>query len=240
MKVENEMKKNVLIFPANANALEIYHSLKYNVHFDVYGASAVIDHSSFVIPSDRLYVSKQLYITDDTFFDVFNEIIEKWNIEYIIPSHDTIAFFLMKNQEKIPAVVVCSPAKTAEIAEDKKLTYEYLKNEEYYPKVYSPNDSIQYPVFLKPYVAAGGKGTVKVHNVDELKRELQKRDDLLICEYLPGEEYTIDCFTNREGELLFAGARTRERITNGITFRSERIELTEEISSIAQDLNSKF
>lgn len=233
-------KKNVLIFPANVNSVEIYNSLKYNLHFDVYGACAIEDHSKFHFPKDKFIVSKKFYITDVNFFETLEKIIKKWNIDFIIPSHDTIALFLMKNQKRIPAIVVCSPEKTAEVAENKKLTYEALKHEKYYPKVYDSIAEVEYPSFLKPYVAAGSKGTVKVNNEEELKIALQKRDDLLICEYLPGDEYTVDCFTNRERELLFVGARTRERITNGITFHSERIQLSKEIYDIAVDLNNKF
>ena len=233
-------KKNVLIFPANVNSVEIYNSLKYNLHFDVYGACAIEDHSKFHFPKDKFIVSKKFYITDVDFFETLEKIIKKWNIDFIIPSHDTIALFLIKNQKRIPAIVVCSPEKTARVAENKKLMYEALKNEKYYPKVYDSITEVEYPSFLKPYVAAGSKGTVKVNNEEELKNALQKRDDLLICEYLPGEEYTVDCFTNRERKLLFVGARTRERITNGITFHSERIQLSKEIYDIAIDLNNKF
>ena len=232
-------KKNILIFPSNA--VEIYQSLKYSIHFDAYGASGIHDHSKFIFPENKLIVSKHLYITDEKFFETFNGIINKWHIDFIIPSHDTIALFLMRNQDKINAKVICSPLKTTEIAENKQLTYEALKDTEYYSKVYSLNDEdIKYPVFLKPFVAAGAKGTVKVNNVEELKQNFEKRKDFLICEYLPGEEYTIDCFTDKTGKLLFAGARSRERITNGVTFLSRRIEMTPEMNFIANDLNSRF
>ena len=39
----------------------------------------------------------------------------------------------------------------------------------------------------------------------------------IVCEYLPGEEYTVDCFSDREHGLLFAGARVRRRTRNGIS-----------------------
>ena len=232
-------KKNVLIFPANSP--DVYRSLKDNLHFDVYGAIGREDHSKFIFPADKYVATEKLFITDPLFIDNLNELLSEWNIDFIMPTHDTIAYYLVENQAKINATVICSPLETAKIAENKYLMYELLGNEEYYPVVYE-NDSedIVYPVFLKPYVAAGAKGTVKVNNRDELKRALTNNKDLLICEYLPGEECTVDCFTNSKGELMFAGPRSRNRITNGITYQSERLPLTDEIYNIAKDLNSKL
>ena len=63
---------------------------------------------------------------------------------------------------------------------------------------------------------------------------------MIICENLPGNEYTVDCFTDRKGNLLFVGPRTRERITMGISFKSNSVILNEEIQHIAAQLNNKF
>src|SRR5690606_31817725 len=35
--------------------------------------------------------------------------------------------------------------------------------------------------------------------------------------YLSGKEFTVDCFTNKNGVLLFVGARERNRVQNGIS-----------------------
>lgn len=50
---------------------------------------------------------------------------------------------------------------------------------------------------------------------------LKKDPTLLILDYLPGKEYTIDCFTDRHGVLRFVGPhRERARILNGISVNS--------------------
>ena len=235
------MKKNVLIFPAGSeSAMDIYWSIKYNLHFEVYGASGRQDHASYVIPPEKLIITEKLFINNENFFVAFNEILYNWKIDFIIPTHDTIAHFLMKNAQKINAKIVCSPVETTEIAENKKLMYQLIKGTDYCPIVYEENKKdIVYPVFLKPCIAAGGKGTIKITSDEELLSALEKNRELLICEYLPGEECTVDCFTDKNGQLLFVGPRTRERITNGITYQSKRISVTEEIQRIAEDLNSK-
>ena len=234
-------KVNVLIFPAGSeNAINIYDSLKYNLHFNVFGASGQVDHAEFVYPKDKLFLG-DLYITKKNFIDEFNRVIEKFNIDYIIPTHDTIALFLTEHHSIINAKLICSPFETSKIAENKELTYDALKDCEFYPRVYlNSNEVIKYPVFLKPYVGAGAKGTHIANNKEELYQILKNSSNLLISEYLPGKEYTIDCFTDKNGELLFAGPRTRERITMGITFHSVRSEYNSELKNIANELNNRF
>ena len=234
-------KRNVLIFPMGAvSSCDIYQSLKYDPCFEIFGISMREDHAQFYIPEERLRVSPHYMIKHEKFWESFLQILQEWNIHYIIPTHDTVARYLMEHQDKIPATVICSPLETAKIAEDKLLTYNLLKDCWYYPRVYAPNGNIEFPVFLKPFVAAGGKGCVKVNDREELEKALEQNPDLLICEYLPGEEYTIDCFTNSKRELLFAGARSRGRITEGITFSSNRVPMTPELRKIAEDLNERI
>jgi hypothetical protein len=64
--------------------------------------------------------------------------------------------------------------------------------------------------------------------------------DLLICEWLPGEEFTVDCFTDRRGRLLFVGPRSRDRVRMGISFAARTAPLTDEISTIAHRINERL
>lgn len=238
-------KTNVLIFPCGSQSgLDIYNALKFNVHFNIFGVSGQKDHSSFIFQNDRIDVSTKYYITNDSFLNYLNDIIMHWNIEYIIPTHDIIARFLQEKAKEINATIVCSPLETTRVAENKLLMYEKLKDEYYFPKVYDVNSNcIEFPVFLKPNISAGGKGTRAVFDKNELETVKNSMDTIngyLAYEFLPGKEYTVDCFTDRKGKLLFVGPRTRERVTNGITYHSTRVKLTEEIRKIADSLNEHF
>jgi hypothetical protein len=46
----------------------------------------------------------------------------------------------------------------------------------------------------------------------------------LILEYLPGDEYTVDCFSDRERGLLFCAGRQRIRTKAGISMDSRPVE----------------
>lgn len=71
----------------------------------------------------------------------------------------------------------------------------------------------------------GAKGAKRVDNKDELMLAVKKDTSLMICEYLPGEEFTVDCFTDRRGRILYLNLRTRVRIKSGISVRSKNVQL---------------
>jgi anti-anti-sigma regulatory factor len=67
----------------------------------------------------------------------------------------------------------------------------------------------------------------------------KKDDSLLIVEYLPGEEYTIDCFTDKNGEIMYSQARIRSRTLNGISVNSKPYN-DEAINLIAKKINNSL
>ena len=234
-------KVNILIFPAGAeNRMDIYDSLRHERNFDVYGASAKVDHGKTIYPSDHYYIGP-LNISDPTFLEQFNDLIHRFHIHFVIPTHDTVAVYLTRMAESIDAGILCSPYETARIAENKGLTAKALQGATYGPRVYDLGEDIdRYPVFLKPLIGAGSRDTFLARSREELLSILERKPTLLISEYLPGREYTVSCFTSREGKILFAGASTRDRILNGRAYHIQRAEKREEFQHIAEDLNRRF
>lgn len=231
-------KVNVLVFPAGSEiGLEIYNSLKYNLHITLFGASGKPDHAKYIYKEGR-YVETDLYISNPDFIEKFNAVLTQFNIDFIFPTHDSIVLFLAKHQDKIKAKVITSSYETTLIAREKKLTYDLFKAFDFCPEIYiAPFENISFPVFLKPNIGQGGKGTFLVDNKEELLLKINNDPDLLACEYLPGDELSVDCFSNRKGELLFVGPRIRERIQMGISFQTSVVSLTPEIKLIAEKLN---
>lgn len=228
-------KVNVLIYPSGGeNAINIFNALKYNIHFQLFGASMNNNYSSLLYDKNHYYEG-DLSIKNPNFLIEFNSVLKKFKIQYILCTHDEVIAFLMKNQNKINATICTSPLDTTLTAENKYLTYEKFKDKDYSVKVYNIDEKIEYPAFLKPYIGAGGKNTTKVSNQNELLEKY--KDNMLICEYLPGDEFTVDCFTDRKGNLIFSKARTRENIVNGIPYKSQKVVNDTEFVKIAEDIN---
>lgn len=231
-------KHRVLIFPAGSEiGLEIYNSLKYSHHVEVFGASGKSDHASFVYEEDH-YVEDALYVDQPDFVERFNRLLRTLKIEFVYPTHDTIACFLAENQPEIDAHVLTSCAETNHIARSKRQTYKSFEQFNFCPEMFAKTSrEMCFPVFLKPDDGQGGKGACTAESLADLTFYLGKNPSLLVTEFLPGEELSVDCFTSFRGKLLFIGPRTRERIQMGISFRSTALELTQEIEQIAYCIN---
>lgn len=231
-------KHHVLVFPAGSEiGLEIFNSLKYSHHVEVFGASGKSDHASFVYDSDH-YVEDLFYVNHPGFIEKFNRLLSKHQIEYIYPTHDTIACFLAEHQSELTAKVLTSCFETNRVARFKRLTYAAFSHFDFCPAVFSrPYQELTFPVFLKPNDGQGGKGTYLAENQGDLAFYLKKDPDLLVTEFLPGDELSVDCFTDLNRNLQFIGPRTRERIQMGISFRSTALQVTEEIKRIAHAIN---
>jgi anti-anti-sigma regulatory factor len=212
--------KNILVFPCGSEiGLEVNRALAYSTHFTLYGGSSIDDHGKFVYKN---YINDLPFIEEYNFIDEINIIIERYDIDFIIPAHDSAVLKLAENQRNLKATVVTSSAKTCKICRSKEKTYELFKKLIPTPKVLSIQELKKFPVFLKPDIGEGSKGTHKVCSKEEIDFYIKKDPTLLVLEYLPGKEYTIDCFTDKYGNLLFAEGRERIRINNGISVNSKK------------------
>lgn len=232
------MKSKVLIFPSGAeNALEINEAIKHSVHVEVIPGSGRDDYSELIYES---HVRKLPFINDPRFIADLNELIDREDIKLIFPTDDTASLVLTENSENINAKIVSADFYTNYICRYKVETYKLFKDSSFCPKNYTTLlDKSEYPIFSKPNVGQGAQG-VKIVETQEVHQSLIENPDLVFVEYLPGKEYTIDCFTNRHGELLFSGARERAEVKMGISFKTFEYVDDGRIKDIAEQINSKL
>jgi anti-anti-sigma regulatory factor len=227
--------KNVLVFPCGSEiGLEVNRALANSKHFTLYGSNSVDDHGKFVYKN---YISGIPFIDKPNFIDEINRIVELYQIDFIIPAHDSVVMKMAENQSIIKATIITSCAETCKVCRSKALTYKIFEKLIPTPKVYKINEQINFPIFLKPDLGQGTKGTYKkVNTKEEVNFYLKKDPTLLALEYLPGKEYTVDCFTNKNGKLLFTKGRERIRINNGISVNSKQIN-NPKFQKIAEIIN---
>lgn len=233
------MKYNILVFPCGSQVgIDVNFALRNALRINLYGASSVEDHGRYIYKN---YINGLPNIADSNFIIHFNSVLKKYKIDFIIPTHDTVALFLKKYEHELFAKVIVGNLETVNICRYKALTYEHFKNDSFVPLIYHQLDEVEkYPVFLKPNDGQGGKDTFLVTGKEELIFLKNKHSNHIICEYLPGNEVSVDCFTDKNGELRVICPRTRSRVLAGISVNSKIIELSEEIREIAQIINSKL
>lgn len=235
------MKKNVFVFPCGSEiGLEAYRSLNTSTHFNVFGGSSVDDHGRFVYEN---YIDGVPFVDEPNFIEHINGIIRKYKINFILPAHDSVVLKLAEAAEagKLQCTLVSSKLETCQISRSKLKSYEFLKDKISVPRVYKNASDVSesdFPVFLKPDVGQGSKGVFLAKNKTELDFYIS-RSDLLILENLPGNEFTVDCFTNKNGKLMYASGRERTRIQNGISVSSKTVD-DSRISKIANKINESL
>jgi predicted ATP-grasp superfamily ATP-dependent carboligase len=214
------MKKRVLVYPCGTEiGLEIYRSVCNSIHFELIGGSSTKDHGSFVY---KERINDLPFITDDSDEDeikLFNELIKNCNIDYIYPAMDGVLFKFAQYKYLFSSTVIAPSYDVAKITRSKNLTYDVLADAVAIPKRYQTIDSVEeFPVFVKPDVGQGSVGAKKINTQVALQEYCsQTTKKTVVSEYLEGEEYTVDCFTNANGELIYANGRQRNRIKNGIS-----------------------
>ena len=209
------MKKNILVFPCGSEiALEIARSLYGDRHFHLVGASSVQDHGRFVFDD---MVDEVPWIDKPEFIPYIKRIVADKSIDLIYPATDMAVATLKASEKDIGTIVVSSPTETTEICLSKDKTYKALRGVVKLPKIYQIEESLKYPIFAKPDIGHSSKGTAIINSDEEKKSFLAKNKGALLMEFLPGAEYTVDCFSDRKGKLLFSGARKRVRTMNGIS-----------------------
>jgi len=240
-KIEQK-KKNVLIFPAGTEiANEIFNSLKDNKYLNCVFASS-IDYSYANFLNQQVY--KMPYVSDESFTRLMNDFIKDQDIDFIIPAHDDVAYELSIIEDKINAKIIGQDAKVNRIVRFKDATYDYFENDLPIAKIFYSKENLEFPVFVKPIRGQGALHSVSLSCQKEFDGFFKKHvlNDFIVMETLIGEEFTIDCFSHK-GELLYDGARTREKTTRGISVLSRMVEdntMNEEFKKYAEIISTKL
>lgn len=209
----------VLILPGDTEiGLELRRSLAWLKEVDLYSASSSCEgHSQFVFARHFCVPS----VLDEGWLPSLQRVIDENRITHIFPAHDDVLLALSEHAGSLRAKVVTSPRATCRVARFKTATIRRLANRLPTPRIYeTPAEIDAYPVFVKPDRGQGAQRTDVATNRAELEMLLHRDPDRIVLEFLPGREFTVDCFSDRERGLLYTRGRERHRIRNGIAMRS--------------------
>ncbi|HRP74301.1 MAG TPA: ATP-grasp domain-containing protein [Rhodocyclaceae bacterium] len=211
--------------------------MRFSMHFDLVGGSSIDDHGRFVYET---YVPGIPLHDDPGFAGHIERIVREYRIDAIYPTMDAVAETLQNMAAALPCRVIGSPPSATRICASKSATYDLLGEVVPVPKRYaSLAEAPAFPVFIKPdrgYGSRHGGAAETESDARALIGALNAR--MLILEYLPGREWTVDCFTDRHSRLRFHGARERHRISNGISVNtSPSAAFSEELAAWADAIN---
>ena len=103
--------------------------------------------------------------------------------------------------------------------------------------MYSREKSI-FPIIIKPIYGQGSTGVFLINDKEELLSQ-SYNEDILLQEKIEGIEYTIDCFTNKRGELLLNVPRIRSVISGSHSVVA-KIQLNKELHKLALKINDNI
>jgi len=230
------MHWNVLVFPGGSEiGLEICNALRDCKEVTLISAGMDIsNHAPYVFPEHHILPS----IEHDNWIDALNRLVDERSIDYIFPAYDDVIVALATHRDQIRAKLVTSPTDTCLISRFKSRTYAALADVVPTPTVYcDPGQIDRFPVFAKPDRGQGSQGTRLIENEADLREKVKPGD--IVLEYLPGEEFTVDCFSDRSRGVLFAGGRCRLRVRNGISVATCAAE-DPEFFRIAEAIQSRI
>jgi carbamoyl-phosphate synthase large subunit len=227
---------NVLVFPGGTEVgLEINKSLRGCKEIRLFSAASdVPNHAPFFYKNH--FIIPDIY-KKECIIELIG-LIERLKIDFLFPANPIIMDFLDSNRHLIPCIMIMPDSEIFNLLRSKSKTYAFLSDVIPVPKLYKDSAVLEYPVYLKPDRMYGAQGGRRIGSKLELDAVGVGREEI-ICEYLPGEEYTIDCFSSHEKALLYSGPRTRERVRMGTSMRSRPVssDIEAELKRYAYALN---
>jgi carbamoyl-phosphate synthase large subunit len=159
------------------------------------------------------------------FFERAIEFIRAEEVEVILPTSGFDTPVYAKHEGELHSagvtVIGCGPY-VMETCMDKWRFYERIREDFPVPKTYrEPPDDLAFPCFVKPVRGKGSRGVAVCHDRAALEHHLRESDDLIIQEYMPGEEYTVDVCADLDGRPLIAVPRLRLAVREGISVRGQ-------------------
>jgi len=160
------------------------------------------------------------YSYDETYIPAIKHIVDRENVDLIIPTTDYEIYYLSLHQNEINAIVAASNAETAKKYLDKYLTFLYHKElaipfaQSWLPKDY---DNSEKNIILKPREGRGSRGIL----INPINPK-DFGDDYMVQPLYQGREITTAFYVTKKNALH--GLFTMEReLSNGATSKSKVI-----------------
>lgn len=185
-----------------------------------------------IYEADKYYIVPR--ITEPGYIDIILDICKKENISGVLSLIDPELSLLAENEDKFKAVgttVIGSSYELCERALDKMQMFQWLRSHGYNcAKSYVDKNEFfadvktgkaNYPVFVKPVRGSASIAISKVFDNETVDLLFNHSDNLIIQEYLDGQEIGADCYIDLlSGELVSVFTKKKIVMRAGETDKS--------------------
>lgn len=211
--------------------------------FDGVGTVVATDASKLgpaIYDADKFYIVPP--ITEEGYIDLILDICKKEKISGVLSLIDPELSLLAANEERFRAIgvtIVGSSYELCEMALDKMQMYHWLvvhgyncarswmDKEEFYKAVEA--GEVTYPVFVKPYRGSASISISKVYDKGTIDLLFAHEDDLMIQEFLDGQEIGADVYIDMiSGEVVSIFTKKKIKMRAGetdkaVSFKDEKL-----------------
>jgi len=174
------------------------------------------------------------------------------SISGIVSLSDLELPVLAENKDNFLALgvkVIVSAPKVIDICFDKYKTYQFLKESGFtYAKTFInlkqaleeiKKGALVFPVLVKPRKGSRSVGISKVNTIKELEEKYKQQKDVVIQEYIDGDEYNLDLFNNSDLKPVAAFVKKKIQVRDGETYEEYSV-YDYEILQCAKELVKKL
>lgn len=193
-----------------------------------------------IYDADKHYIVPNISVPG--YIDIILDICKNEQINGVLSLIDPELSLLAANEEKFKAIgtmIIGSSYDLCEMALDKMQMYEWLKThgyncarswmdkEEFYKAVDA--SEVAYPVFVKPYRGSASISISKVYDEETVDLLFAHEDDLMIQEFLDGQEIGADVYIDlisREVVSIFTKKKIKMRAgetDKAVSFKDEKL-----------------
>lgn len=195
--------------------------------------------------ADKFFIVPRI-IADDYISSLISVCNEN-NISLIVPTIDTELEKLAQNKEEIErttkARVLVSDFEAVSICCDKFKTAKFFGENGFgYPKVITEKDieteNYKFPLFIKPLNGSSSINAFKVNNKKELDFFIDYVKNPIVQECVTGKEYTVDCFSDFEGNIITVVPRLRIATRSGEILKGKIVKNEQIIQNVKSLIKS--
>ncbi|MFA6570948.1 MAG: ATP-grasp domain-containing protein [Bacteroidota bacterium] len=224
---------NILISSAGtASAINVIKSLRLQTQIPVKLIALDADELAAGLRlADKFYIVPRADSKD--YIATIIEIAKKENAVVFLPIYSGEIQLISEHSDYLKEyglLTLLPEPDTIALCNNKNLTADFLSaNNILSPKAYSTNElkeisDSDFPLFVKPHNGSSSNNTFRVESRKELDFYLSKFPDLVVQQFIEGEEVTVDVFCNRTSEALVVAPRMRISVKSGQSVKAKTLD----------------